>query len=228
MMTSRPWTLAAVAALAAITTFTVPIEAQRGRRGGGDAAPAGPPTGLRLEVTEGSKASYRVREQLAGINFPNDAVGTTTNVTGTIVVRADGSIDSAQSKISVDLRTLKSDQDMRDGYISGERGLNTKQFPTAEFVPKRAEGMPWPLPAGRQAQGGFRLIGDMTVYGNTSEVAWNVVATFSPKVMAGRAETEFPFAQFKIPKPSLARIVSVDDNIRLELEFRMAVQPLAE
>jgi hypothetical protein len=66
----------------------------------------------------------------------------------------------------------------------------------------------------------------MTIYGNTSEVTWNVVATFNPKVVAGRAATEFEFAQFKIPKPQLARLMSVDDTIRLELEFRMAVQPL--
>lgn len=225
-MRSRPWMLAAVAAVAVSTTFAVPTAAQRGGRGA--AAPAGPPTGLKLEITDGSTASYRVREQLAGISFPNDAVGTTSAIEGTIVVREDGTIDSAQSKITVDLRTLKSDQDMRDGYMRGERGLNTEKFPMAEFVPKRAVGMEWPLPSGRQAQGGFQLVGDMTVYGNTSEVTWNVVSTFSPKVIAGRANTEFPFTQFKIPKPSLARIMSVDDTIRLELEFRMTVQPLTE
>jgi hypothetical protein len=81
--------------------------------------------------------------------------------------------------------------------------------------------MPWPLPAGMQAQAGFQLIGDLTVYGNTSEVTWNTVATFNQKQITGRAVTEFPFTQFKIPKPQLARIMSVDDTIRLELEFRL-------
>ena len=226
-MKSRTWTLA-VAAIVAVTTFAAPISAQRGRGGGrGEAAaPAGPPTALKLQITEGSTAQYRVQEQLAGIGFPNDAVGATSGVTGTIAINANGTIDSKQSKITVDLTSLKSDQSMRDGYISGNNGLNTKQFPTAEFVPTRAEGMPWPFPSGMQAQAGFRLIGNMTVYGNTSEVTWNVVTTFGKGGVAGRATTQFPFAQFKIPKPTLARIVSVDDIIKLELEFRASVQPM--
>jgi polyisoprenoid-binding protein YceI len=181
---------------------------------------------MRLQVAEGSHAQYRVREQLAGISFPNDAVGATSDVKGQIVVDEKGQIDAAQSKITVGLTSLKSDQDMRDGYIRGERGLNTEKVPTAEFVPKRAVGLPWPLPSGQPAQAGFQLVGDMTVYGNTSEVTWNVVATFNPKVIAGRAITEFPFTQFKIPKPSLARLMSVDDTIKLELEIRLARQPL--
>jgi hypothetical protein len=49
-----------------------------GAQGGGRGAPAPDPTKPhRLEVVAGSKARYRVREQLAGINFPNDAVGST-------------------------------------------------------------------------------------------------------------------------------------------------------
>ena len=223
-MLRRNGTRIVTAALAAIVLTTIGTSAQRGGRG---AAPeSGPPTALRLEVAEGSKAQYRVREQLAGINFPSDAVGSTGDIKGAVVVKADGTIDSAQSKITVDLRTLKSDQDMRDGYIGGERGLNTAKFPTAEFVPKRAVGMPWPLPAGRQAQAGFQLAGDMTVYGNTSEVTWNVVATFNEKQVAGRATTEFPFTKFNIPKPSLARLLSVDDTVHLDLELRLNRQPM--
>ena len=126
------------AALAAFLLLTGVTSAQRGR--GAAPPPEGPPTAIRLDVIEGSKAGYRVREQLAGINFPNDAVGSTGDIKGALVLNADGAIDGAQSKITVDLRTLKSDQDMRDGYLRGERGLNTAKFPTAEFVPKRAAG----------------------------------------------------------------------------------------
>lgn len=221
-MTSMPLRSSG-AALAALLILTGAVSAQRGR---GAPAPEGPPTAIRLDVAEGSKAGYRVREQLAGIDFPNDAVGSTSDIKGSILINADGTIDSAQSKIVVDLRTLKSDQDMRDGYMRGERGLNTAKFPTTEFVPKRAVGMAWPLPSGGQAQAGFRLIGDMTVYGNTSETTWNVVATFNPKQVAARATTEFLFTKFKIPKPSLARLMSVDDTIHLELELRFNRQPM--
>jgi polyisoprenoid-binding protein YceI len=195
--------------------------APAGRPGDGRPNPSAPdPTKpAKLEIAEGTKARYRVREQLAGISFPSDAVGTTESVSGTIVLNADGSIDAGRSKLTVDLRTLKSDQQMRDGYIQ-DRTLETAKFPTIEFVPRRAVGLPVPLPSGRQAQAGFQLVGDMTLHGVTSEATWNVVATFGNDEVAGRATTTIQFGTFKMAKPSLARIMSVDDKIELEIEFK--------
>ena len=70
-----------------------------------------------------------------------------------------------------------------------------------------------------QAQAGFQLIGDMTLHGVTQEVTWNVVATFGNDSIAGRATTT-QFPTFKLTTPSLARLLSVDDKIELEIEFR--------
>jgi polyisoprenoid-binding protein YceI len=188
-------------------------------RGGGRGAPAPDPTKPhRLEITQGTKARYKVTEQLAGINFPSEAVGTTEAITGAIVVNPDGSI-APGSKLTVDLRTLTSDQSLRDGYIQ-TRTLETERFPTLEIVPKRAVGLPAPLPAGQQAQAGFQLIADMTIRGVTKETTWNVVATFGNTAVGGRATTTVDFATFNLTKPSLARILSVDDKIQLEIEFR--------
>jgi polyisoprenoid-binding protein YceI len=185
----------------------------------GRGAPAPDPTKpQKLEIATGTKARYKVQEQLAGINFPSEAVGTTETIAGSIVVNPDGTI-AAGSKLTVDLRTLASDQSMRDGYIQG-RVLETERFPMLEFVPKRATGLPSPLPAGMGAQAGFQLIGDMTIHGVTKEVTWNVVATFANDAVNGRATTTFDFATFNMTKPSLARLLSVDDKIALEIEFR--------
>jgi len=193
----------------------------QGRAGGARATapPPDPTRPVKLEVTEGSTARYKVREQLAGISFPSDAVGTTQSVTGTIIINPDGSIDAKQSKLTVDLRTIKSDQQMRDGYVQNQT-LETAKFPMIEFVPTRAEGLPTPLPAAMQAQAGFKLIGDMTLHGVTKEVTWTVIATFGADQVGGRATTTLAFADFKITKPSLARLMSVDDKIELEIEFR--------
>ena len=191
--------------------------------GGGQGAPQPPPPDptkpAKLEIAEGTTARYKVREQLAGINFPSDAVGTTQGVTGTIVINPDGSIDAAKSKLTVDLRTLKSDQQMRDGYIQG-RTLETEKFPLLEFMPKRTVGLPAPLPSGRGAQSGFELIGDMTLHGVTKEVTWQVVAVFGNDQVGGRATTTLLFPTFNLTKPTLARLMSVEDKIELEIEFR--------
>ena len=198
----------------------------RGQAPGAASGPSGPaatapdPTKpQKLEMAAGTQARYRVREQLAGISFPSDAVGSTTSVTGAIVVNPDGSLDSGRSTIRVDLRTIASDQQMRDGYVQ-RNTLETDKYPFLEFVPKRAVGLPVPFPSAPPAQAGFQLIGDMTLHGVTSEATWNVVATFAPGAVSGRATTTVLFSTYKIAKPSLARLLSVDDKIELEIEFK--------
>jgi polyisoprenoid-binding protein YceI len=182
------------------------------------APPPDPTKPHKLELVEGTKARYKVQEQLAGINFMSDAVGTTEAITGMITINPDGSI-TPQSKLMVDLKTLKSDQSLRDGYIQ-TRVLETDKFPTLEFVPKKAVGLATPLPAGQQAQAGFQLVGDLTVHGVTKPATWNVVATLGNEAVAGRATTTLLFADYNMMKPTLARLLSVDDKIQLEVEFR--------
>jgi polyisoprenoid-binding protein YceI len=189
-----------------------------------DGARASAGGGVRLDLVEGSQARYRVREQLAGISFPNDAVGTSSTVTGTLVLGPNGAVVSNESKLTLDLRTFKSDQERRDGYLQ-RNTLETETFPLAEFVPRRAEGLPHPFPTEPPAQAGFRLIGDMTLHGVTSELSWNVIATFVEGRVSGVATTSFPFSTFKLEKPTLARLLSVDDTINLELEFRASITP---
>jgi polyisoprenoid-binding protein YceI len=174
-------------------------------------------TATRLEVTTGSKAEYRVREQLARFNFPNDAVGVTESVTGAIVVNADGSF-APESKLTVDMRSLKTDEPKRDGFVR-QNTLETDRFPNAEFVPRRHKGMPMPLPASGNAT--FQLIGDMTLHGVTTEQAWDVAAAFAPDAITAKATARFNFAKYKITIPRVFGLLSVDDDIRLELSVRM-------
>jgi len=107
---------------------------------------------------------------------------------------------------------------MRDNFIR-TRTLETDKFPMVEFVPRRIQGVPSPIPANGQA--GFQMTGDMTVRGVTAEVTWNGIVTFSAQQLAGRATTNFDFAKFGLTKPAIGRLMSVDDKITLELEFRM-------
>jgi polyisoprenoid-binding protein YceI len=211
--------LAALLLIAGAVSTNLSAQAPPARGGRGGAPPPDPTRPARIELVEGTVARYKVREQLAGISFPSDAVGTTTSVTGGLVLNPDGTIDVKQSKIVVDLKSITSDQSMRDGYVQ-RNTLETEKFPTLEFVPTRTAGLTMPLPSAPPAQAGFQLIGDMTLHGVTREVTWNVVATFTNDGVAGRATTTLTFEMFKIAKPSLARLLSVDDRIELEIEFR--------
>lgn len=186
--------------------------------GGGGQAPPPPPTaGAHLEITDGSSASYSVTEQFVGISFPNDAVGTSTAVTGTVGIAADGSIQ-AGSKLSIDLRNLKSDQDQRDNFIR-TRTLETDKFPMAEFVPTKIKGIPTMIPF--QGQTGLELTGNMTIHGVTKEVTFQGIATFGRDgSIAGRAKTSFNFSTFGLTKPSIGRLMNVDDKISLDILFK--------
>ncbi len=124
-----------------------------------------------------------------------------------------------QSKFIVDLTTLQSDDSRRDNYVR-RNALDTARFPAAEFVLREVRGLAAPLPASGPAQ--FQLVGDMTVHGVTSGVVWDVTATFTAGGATGKATTKFPFSQFAMQIPRVFLVVSLEDNIRLELDFRLA------
>jgi len=177
------------------------------------------PGALRLTlVTDTSQARFRVREQLAGVQLPSDAVGATKAIQGAIVFGPNGEIIREQSKFTVDLNTLRTDQPMRDAFIK-QNTLETQRFPTAEFVPHTAQGLPWPLPTSGEVT--FKLIGDMTVHGATRTVTWDVTARFSGREVSGTATTSVTFGDFGMTQPRVARVLSIEDNIRLELDFAL-------
>jgi len=170
----------------------------------------------RIDIAVGSTAEYRVREQLARLNFPNDAVGTTDSLAGSVVIGPAGAI-GAGGKLTVDLRDLRSDADRRDAFLR-ENTLHTNRFPMAEFVARRQQGLPMPLPSTGKAA--FKLIGDMTIHGVTSELVWDVTASFTSTAVTGEAATRFPFRKFGLAIPRVMGLLSVDDDIRLVLKFK--------
>lgn len=183
------------------------------------ARPTARHNGVRLVVAaDGNEARYRVREQLAGFDFPNDAVGRTSDVTGALVFDDAGRVVTDESRFSIDARTLVSDQERRDGYLR-RRTLVTDSFPTVDLVPTSFPGLPFPLPTAGDLE--FQMVGGLTIKGVTRTTTWQVTATAEPGGFRGTATTKFPFDQFQLPKPRVARVLSVADTIQLEYDFRL-------
>jgi polyisoprenoid-binding protein YceI len=175
---------------------------------------------VRFVVTPaGNEARYRVREQLMGANLPNDAIGTTTQVSGSILAYADGRIVKDSSKIIVNNTTLKSDKDRRDGYVQ-RRTMETDKYPTVEFVPTSVRGFKGPLPASGPVT--FELLGDLTVHGSTHPAVWQVTAHADGQDVAGSATTAFTFKDINLDQPKVPVVLSVADTIKLEYDFRFA------
>lgn len=172
-------------------------------------------------VAEGNEARYRVREQLAGFDLPSDAVGTTTVVTGAIVIDADGKVVKESSKFTIDLTTLKTDSDMRDNYVR-RNTLQTAEHASAVFVPTELRGVTFPLAATGDLT--FQMVGELTLREVTKPVTWEVTAKVDGGTITGQAKTQFTFADFEMTKPSVRRVLSVNDEIRLEYDFRLVRQ----
>jgi polyisoprenoid-binding protein YceI len=159
-----------------------------------------------------SSASYAVREQLASLKLPSDAVGKTNSISGQIIINPDGSIDSANSKFTVDITTLQTDSAMRDNYVA-RNILQSNQFPQAVFVPTKTSGLPAAIPQSGNLS--FQLIGDLTIHNVTKTVTWDVTGTISNGDASGTAITSFTFEDFGLHQPSVPIVLSVVDKISL-------------
>ena len=171
--------------------------------------------------SDGNKARYRVRERLVGNELDNDAVGETPKVTGTIALDKSGKIIPTESGFAVDLASLKSDQDRRDGFVR-RRLLVTDSFPATRFQVTDVKGLPSKLPTSGTAE--FQLIGNLTVKGVTRPTTWNVTATVAGNKLTGSAATKFTFADFQLTQPKVPILLSVVDTIALEYDFAMTRQ----
>lgn len=185
------------------------------------AAPATNGSTLRLVLQPDSQVGYRVQEQLANRNLPNEAVGTTQSVTGTVTLQPDGTIVSEQSKFVADLSTLRSDQGMRDNYIK-RNTLQTATYPQAVFVPTAVEGLPSPLPASGAVS--FKVTGDLTVRGVTKAVTWDVQGQVAGNALTGTAQTTFTFGDFGMDPPRTMMVLSVEDKVVLEMTFHLVAE----
>ena len=168
-----------------------------------------------------STASYHAHEQLVGRTLPSEAVGTTAGVSGSLAFAADGTIVADQSKISVDLSKLQSDESRRDNFIKGNT-LQTSRYPMATFVPTAVQGLPSPLPTSGQVT--FQLLGDLTVHGVTKPVTWQVTAQFGDSTVTGDATSAIHITEFGMSPPKAGPVLSIEDGLTLELAFTAARQ----
>ncbi len=181
--------------------------------------PAAATSGLKFDVATGTEADFRVREQLARLSFPSDAVGKTSAVTGSIVLGPDGKVVADQSKFVVDLTTLKSDSNGRDGFIK-RNTIDTASFPKAEFDVTEVQGLSSPLPtSGKQT---FKLVGNLTIHGVTHPATWTVDGQVNGNDVTGLATTDFKFEDFGMTVPKAGPVLSVVDDVKLELNFHLA------
>ena len=180
--------------------------------------PTATTTGLAWTISDRSKATVRVREQLASFNFPSDAVLVATGANGSFQINDNGTF-SADSKITFNVNSLTSDASQRDGFVKMSV-LNTRQFPTATFVPTKVTGLTLPLPASGTFT--FTLSGRLTIHGVDKAVTFAVQAKRAGSDLTATATLDptITFGDFGMPLPAApGRVLSVVDEIKLVIDL---------
>jgi polyisoprenoid-binding protein YceI len=159
----------------------------------------------------GSWVGYRVQEQLVSIGAA-EAVGRTPDVTGSITLS--GTTLTA-ADLAADLTTLRSDESMRDGQL-GRQGIQTDQFPTATFVLTQ----PIELGAIPAENVGITVtaVGDLTLHGVTKNVSIPLAAVWAGDVIGVSGAITFTWADFGMEQPDSMRVVSLANDVTMELQ----------
>jgi polyisoprenoid-binding protein YceI len=169
----------------------------------------------------GNAARYRVREQLVGHDLPNDAIGETKLLAGSISFDSSGKVIPQASSFRVAAGSFVSDKDRRDGFVRG-RLLEADQYPTIVLVPTAVRGVSLPLPKSGSVP--IEMTANLIVRGVSRPTIWKGTVQFEPGRIAGSAATAFTFADIQLEQPRVPVLLSVADTIRLEINFNLLQQ----
>ena len=185
------------------------------------APPAGELAGT-WTVADGSIAGYRVREKLANLPAPSDAVGRTGAVTGQVTIAdQSGAYSAKNATFTVDVSQLKSDQDKRDNRVRS-MGLETDKYPQATFAAAGPLAIPQDAVDGKVVT--VQTDGDLTLHGMTKKVSIPLQVQRNGAQIRIVGNYQFSWSDFGMTAPSVQLFVSVTGNPTLEFDVKMSKQ----
>ena len=162
--------------------------------------------GITFVVGEGSEATFTVTEQLARLPLPNDAVIRTTALSGEV------HMDGRDSFIEIDLQQMRSDSSFRDRYI---RSTMFGRDPIGVFTVKGLDRLPEGFRDGEVVTG--QVHGELLIRGVTAPLTFDVEARDDGDVVHILGRTSFTWDELQIPKPSARSVISVEDEVTVEV-----------
>ena len=178
--------------------------------GDGAATPDGT---WRVSGDGASFVGYRVNEQLAFLRSPNEAVGRTTAVTGTMEVARD---TVEQVRIEADLTQLTSDEPRRDNAIR-QRGLESERFPTATLELAEPIKLASTPAQGEEVRG--QGTGRLTVHGVTREVDLDLRGRWTGETIQVAGQLPVTMSDFQIEPPRFGPVVSIENSMAVDLNL---------
>ena len=200
---------AATTAPAADTPTPAPAE---------DPAPAerstGDVDGIVFVVSDGSEATFSVGEVLANVSIPNyEAVMRTTNLTGEI------RLDGGASVVTVNLHSMESDEPFRDRYVQG------RMFP-GQPTASVTFGDLTPLPGGftNGDEVTTEVIGTLNINDMDVPLTFAITARDDGDEVFVLGRSMFTWDQIGEPVPTARSVVSVEDEVRVEVLLALTAQ----
>jgi polyisoprenoid-binding protein YceI len=164
-----------------------------------------------------SVAGYRVREQLAFVQAPSDAVGRTSQIIGSVSINGSATaLSVSAATFTVNVQSLTSDQQMRDHRLQST-GLESSRYPNATFV--LSSPVPLPANAASGAEIHISLTGALTIHGTTKTETIPVQARISGSEIEVVGSITFPWGDFNMQTPNVAGFVTVDGTATMEFDL---------
>ena len=164
------------------------------------------PAGVGFTIGEGSEATFTVNEKLAWLDLPNDAVMRTEGISGTIY------LDGSATVIELDMHSMTSDSDRRDGYVRNRMFPNDR---TATFTVSDLGDLPDPLPEGEEIM--RQVQGELSIKSVTKPITFDVVARKDPDKLFVLGRTTFTWDDLELPPPNIPGRIQVKDEVRVEV-----------
>jgi polyisoprenoid-binding protein YceI len=162
-----------------------------------------------------SEARFYIDEVLRG--EPITVVGATDQVAGQFAVNPNDLSITEVGVIQVNARTLATDNQFRNRAIKN-RILLTDDYEFITFTPQDVIGLPETGTVGETYT--FQIVGNLAITDVTQQKTFDVTATaVSDTRLEATATTAFPYTDFELFIPDAPAVDTVDDEVRLEVEF---------
>ena len=186
-----------------------PAQAPGGQRGAGDY------DGVTFVVSEGSEATFTVTEQLANLPLPIEAVMRTTGLSGEVY------LDGRPSTILLDLHSMSSDSNFRDGYV---RSRMFGGYDVATFTVEAPDPLPDDFASGSEIT--TQATGTLDIRDVQVPITFEIQARDDGNALFILGRTTFTWDQLSIPKPTARSVVSLEDEVRVEIV--LSAKPAAQ
>ncbi len=173
---------------------------------------------ITFEITsDGTEARFVIEEVLLGSK--KIVTGTTSDVTGGILVTPSDPSATEFEPITINARDLTTDSSRRNRAIQRQILLTARdEYQYITFEPTAIEGLPDTISVGDSLE--FSLTGNLTILDTTRVETFLVeLEVISEAELQGLASLTVLHADFGLTIPNVPIVASVEDEVRLELEF---------